>query len=317
MIIQGNAGIGKTHLSVSVSKYVHSYGKNVIFINSSIISDNYQKSGGIFDNFLQWIVGYDLIVLDDINSRGSSYLFLEKAIEYVYFYSKAILITSNIQLEIDELLPINFDPNCLFTYNSAIYDSYRTKWLTDCYGYDKLNFLFDFNQSSCGIIINNETIPNPSFSLELPERNDPEYLFFMNQRNINIDKILLNYKQLIIDSQLTINQSLIRITGPSAKYNGTNKFGYYNSVIGDTFVHGIENYKFVIIYVSKDSDYSYEQLVELVLKVYNKIIKILVVTPENKSDFSRCLIRHLNRRSDKLKAIDRIKIIFPGIIENV
>ena len=81
LIISGKAGIGKTHLSIALLKYVFMRNKNVLYVDESYIKDEYQKKGQLPD-FKLWFTGIDLIILDDLNSiYGSGSTFFRESID--------------------------------------------------------------------------------------------------------------------------------------------------------------------------------------------------------------------------------------------
>ena len=89
IILSGSPGIGKTHLSVAVAKYVANHGKIVTFVDEEYINSKITSS--VVPDFTSLISTSDLIILDDINSKyGGGAQFLKVVLKYVITNNKAI-----------------------------------------------------------------------------------------------------------------------------------------------------------------------------------------------------------------------------------
>ncbi len=123
LFMTGKHGIGKTHLSVALTKYVEQRGKKVAFMNSEKIKNLYQKAakqqhsfGENMDEVLNdYLKNSDLIILDSLDSKcRMSDDFLKKSLHYIVKTCKAIMVTANQPLHsIQEDLPdyISYDDN--------------------------------------------------------------------------------------------------------------------------------------------------------------------------------------------------------------
>ena len=284
----GSAGVGKTHLSVSIAKYVSMYGKNVIFIDSDYIKDLYQKTSGKSINFKDWIIGYDLIIVDDINSNyGITNNFIEEAFEYIYFFSKALLITSNIYITtINDLFPVDYNKYRFFIRNIKTV-SHRQPWtntiINIAYSPEiALQKLYDYNgHQSSGII-----------------------LFDKNNRSV-----LINYGKLYAKNNANIK---IRYANEPMKSNHPTNKSLFRKV-HNMYIHNAPNYTVIIIKVFNDEEA--EQLLHLVEKSHTFGLKIIVIT-ESIDFFKGLIIKKLNNflmSQNKIKLFDRLRIIFPMI----
>ena len=284
----GSAGVGKTHLSVSIAKYVSMHGKKVIFIDSDYIKDYYQKMSGNPINFKEWIIGYDLIIVDDINNDyGITNNFIKEAFKYIYFFSKALLLTSNIEITtINGLFPIGYNKYGFLIKNiDAI--SYRQPWTNTIINIANtpeslIQKLYEYNgQQASGIIL----FDNNNRSILTKYGN----LYAKNNANIKI-----RYAKEPMKSNHPTNESL---------------FGKVHNL----YMHNAHNYKVIIIKVFTNKEA--EQLLHLIEKVHTFGLKIIVITQS--FDFFRDLIiRNLKSRgmlNKKIKLFDRLRIIFPMI----
>ena len=289
--ISGLPGIGKTHLSVSISKYVSKHGKKVIFINSKTIEDIFKSSGGLPMDiyFKKWINDKDLIIIDDINSiYGISSIFFSKAFEYTLFYGKALLITSNIKINklFEISYPLYFNKNCVLIFESFLKISKRTPWIQSIVNLENpLQNLYQYkgNQSAGILILNNN-----------------------NNNNNNNDRALLNeYGQ----NYLKLDKS-VKIRYTDEPYKIHNK---PFPTIYDMYVHDVYKYNVVITQVFNDDEA--EQLLHLIHIAHNYNLKLIVLT-KSINNFTILVNKKLNdylASNEKDRRFDRLKNIFPGI----
>ncbi len=284
--IYGVPGIGKTHLSVAISKYVSKYGKKVIFINSNRIGDIYQSSGGAsMDRYYkEWTDNKDLIIIDDINSiYNSAALFFKEAFRYTLFNGKALLVTSNIKINrlFENEYPLYFNTNCVVIFNHFIRKSLRRPWIRSILGLkDPLKNLYTYNRNqAAGILI-------------ISSKNDRTLLDEYMQIYLTLD-----------------NSAKIRCTKEPYKIQDKKWPTVY-----DMYVHDANEYSVVITKVFKDSEA--EQLLNLIHIAHNYNLKLIVLT-DSIDSFTILVNKQLNSyslRDERDKLFDRLKIIFPGII---
>jgi len=289
LIMSGTPGIGKTHLSVSIAKFVSSHGKKILYVDEKYISDHYQKSGGRFNIFYDWFRDIDLIIIDDINANlGIGFDFFKQAIEYVISNSKAILLSSNIKFfGLSDSLPeyISYDDpiadNFIFMQDIEI-KSYRIPWTK--------NLINETVQSLC----------------EYDKKHPAGILVF--SKSDNRKNNLEQYQKLYLDciQSKKITQHIKLVEDP-----------YLNQRVHDLYVLDADNYDICIINVYNKDDA--EQLLNLIIKMHDKAGKIIVIT--SSLDNFRQLINDVltptswlesDKKFPRIK--DRFKNMFPGIL---
>jgi DNA replication protein DnaC len=334
-ILTGTAGIGKTHLSVATAKFVSNYNKNVLYVDSAYFSETYQRTMYLhppkeFDldktlegtrnmfNTPELLNGIDLVILDDINSEyGVASQFLKDAIKYIYENNKSILITSNVPIKglygyIPHYIGYDdpFSDNFIVKYYNM--ESFRKSWIDDCFGLDKLDILAKYKaDQAAGVIIEDTQNMNPDG--DKPYNNTIKFKEYIDNRNINIKQKLKKYSMLF-QEKITDTTIKLKIVDSAAKYV-QNQHGYYGGVVNDKYVHGIEAYNIVLIYVSEQSEMSNGQLLQLITKAHDHKIKIIVVT-DSIIEFKKLIIKEINGDDkNKQRLTDRFRIIFPTIID--
>ena len=300
IILSGTPGIGKTHLSVSVAKYVSNFGKKVTFVDEEYIGSMVTTKG--IPNFLPLINDSDLIILDDINSEyGASPIFLRQVLEYVIINNKALLYTSNnIIPVIQKNLPILFGYDHPFAknfiaINNIIEDSFRKPWtnidLKTISNISKYNLLNSYlGGQGAGIIIETEDID--------------EYKYIEEFNNI------------------TGNKLPIRIVRDWDEEQSLSAFKEYGKVRNLTHVHrqmykgdvtDLEKYKIIIISIF--NYYSVEQLIRILPKIHDNGIKVIILV-KSYDEFKKIIGNILDKYNYvklKPKITDRLNIIFPNI----
>ena len=282
--ISGSPGIGKTHLSVAISKYVSSRGKNVIFINSAIISDIYQSSGGktMDDLFSKWTQNQDFIIIDDINTiYGIEPMFFEEAFKYCLINGKSLLITSNIKINelFNENIPLHFNDKSLLIYNRTISLGYRKPWTENILNLkNPINDLLQYSgNQGAGIVI--EGVNNrEQFAL--------------------LDSLYIN----------KFNRDLkIRYTKEPFKIQDKTWATVY-----DLYVHDAPEYNIVITKVFNTLEAG--QLLHLIHNTHNYNLKLFIYIESN-DKFRNLINSNINSFSfeaKRMRLIERINIILPG-----
>ena len=284
-VISGSPGIGKTHLSVSISKYVSDYGKKVIFINSKTISNIFQYYEGKYMNahFDNWVKDKDLIIMDDINNiYGIQQLFFEEAFKYTCLNGKALLITSNIDVNklFEKLYPVDFNINCVKIFSSLVKKSKRKPWTTSILDLENSwQKLCDYSgEQASGILILQED------DRELLQYYEDEYKKCNKKENIKIRK--------------TGNPMKVKPWGVS---------------VDDLYVDNAHLSDVVITKVFNRDEI--DQFCVLIHIAHNHGIKLIVLI-KSIDDFTTLLNKKLNFFLDvdeNIRLYDRIRIIFPGI----
>jgi DNA replication protein DnaC len=289
LCINGVPGIGKTHISVSIAKHVKSHGKKVIFINAKKISEEYQQSMISSKQNIdlnKWITDYDLIIVDDLNTEyGITNDFMKKAFEYVYFHSKALLITSNIYIStLPDLFHEGFDTHSFLILRTPILDSKRTPWISSIVNIqtdkEKMKLLVDHstNQGACMVFTNTSHSPN-------------------------LDEYITLYKSFVSDD-IKEQIKIYKARSP-----------YKNDYVDDFYVHTAEEYNVVVIKVSITDEV--EQLLHLIHKAHNYGIKCIIVTTSI-YDLSQLLIEVLDSyslKNEKPRLTERVNLLLPGILK--
>ena len=300
MILSGTPGIGKTHLSVAVAKYVAAYGKKVTFVDEAFISSTVTSAG--VPDFKPLFEGSDLIILDDINSKyGAGAMFLKEILKYVIITHKALLYTSNNLIPIIQSnLPILFGYDHPFAknflaINNIVADSFRKPWtdvdLRSLPNEEKYICLHSYNDGqSAGIIIHTE---------ETDER------MYIHQYNT----VTGNTLPIRIVREWNEEQSLLAF----GSYGRASELEeHHRQRRGD--VTDLETYKIIIIRIF--NRWSIDQLLDIVPRLHDNGIKVIVLV--SSSAELRRLINELldsdKYEKYKQRLTDRINIMFPNLL---
>ena len=312
IITTGKAGIGKTHLSIAIMKFVsEKTNKKILYIDEQFIRENFQKRGGEYANYNDWVAGKDLIVLDDLNSiYGVGATFFKEAIKYVMTENKAIIVSSNNSLDmLYEALPFYVGFDSLFAKNflvikSDIALSYRKPWHTPDINSktfeEKLTALASYEGGmAAGIVVHQKEIQQKDILPELTEDN--------RRIEPKVDEILIKMKYKYLDKQ---SSAKIRIAEEPIK----------NHIVHDLYMHNIDTFDTFIIKVNKVNDRNAgTQLIKLIEKVYDRGGKIIVIA-ENDNKFVENVNLELNaylKETEKPRRLDRLRIIFPGLFDEI
>jgi DNA replication protein DnaC len=281
--IHGTAGIGKTHMSVSISKYVSEHGKSVIFINSDEIGKILQSEGGnmgvLYSYFENWMRGKDLIIIDDINEiYGSSVIFFKQVFKYICSNGKAMMVSGNINIGdlFTKTYPLYFNVNCvkILSYNDM--KSNRIPWISSITDLENpYKQLAKCKNKACGIIV-----------------------FDVNDRSLLQNTHRTEYKKYD-------KKSKIRITREPYNKKG--------SRIDDLYVSDAMNFDVIITKVFTIPEV--EQLLQTIGTIHDKNLKMILITSTLK-DLKGLISEILNTRlyiDLKPKLTDRLNIIFPSL----
>lgn len=283
----GSVGIGKTHLSISLMKFMGEHGKKVLYVDENYITNYYQISGGKFPwgevGFATWVDNCDLIIYDDINSiYGSGNTFLKEAVSYIFTNKKALLVTSNIRLDvINEYMPYYMSLDSPYVKNTLIIndikmESFRRTWeLSEGDDGTLIQQLYEYDgDNTAGLILQKFTpVECVSKYKELGGTEDAIYI----------------------------------VQEP-----------YRNQRVFDLYIHqdtNMELHKLYILHMSKQFGYI-DQFIHLVETYYNKKKKIIIITHMLLDDFTDALVERLNSYilvDRKPKILDRVKVIFPQL----
>ncbi len=279
LIISGKPGIGKTHLSIALLKYVN---KNVLYVDEKFISQEYQKTASQ-PNFSEWLRGIELIILDDLNSiYGIGSLFLKTSIEYCISNNKSILISSNTHLDVlYTLVPyyISYNSQIRFNYvivNDLIAISFRKPW------------------SEPLIKLNNES----------------KLTKILSYKGDKSSGVVLFYDEINYDNLKSIESEIIKKL-PKSKIRIARE-PYRHQRVYDLYMHDIQKYNIFLIKVETNSEG--EQLIKLVESAHDRGSKIIVLS-KNAKEFKSKVDYYLNsflNENYKVRRTDRLRIIFPG-----
>ena len=262
IILSGSAGIGKTHLSVAVAKYVANHGKKVTFVDEEYIGSLVTSSES--PNLNSHIIQSDLIILDDINSKtGAGSKFLIQVLNFVILNNKALLFTSNNEIPIIQSnLPVFFGYNHPFAknflaINNIVADSNRKRWtdinLNISSNDDKYLLLYRYTGGqSAGIII------------ETTDIDEKKYIeqFKTTTHNTEPIRIVRDWSE---EQSLLVFRTYGRERALLAEHRRDNK--------GD--VTNLEQFKIIIIRIY-DHDTSV-QLLNILPRLHDKGIKIIIL----------------------------------------
>ena len=300
IILSGSAGIGKTHLSVAVAKYVSNYGRKVTFVDEEYIGSLVTSSG--VPNLESHISRSDLIILDDINSKNDAgATFLKQVLNFVILKKKALLFTSNNEIPIIQSnLPVFFGYNYLFAknflaINNIVADSNRKPWIDI-----NLNILPNDQKY---ILLNGYT-GGQSAGIIIETTDDDE------------EKYIKQFQT------TTHNTEPIRIVKDWSEEQSFLAFGTYGKTRelqpdhirnkGD--VTDLEKYKIIIIRVYDGS--TSDQLLKILPRLHDNGIKIIILV-ESLVKLKELIKKELTYSFYKPKEIrltNRLNIIFPNLM---
>ena len=295
LLISGNPGIGKSHLSVSIGKYINQYGKKLLFVDESYIAKQYNQRNGQETNYTEIFNDsqIDLIIIDDTNIQAIGKMIIKSALKYVFEQNKAIVITSNNDINSFVVYLPQF-----FNYNDPIRNNFkyirnlqlqsqRTPWI-DTIRNKTLIDLFGYNDSKAsGIIIEAGT------------------------KDINnLTKYKTELENLYDPRMLPIPSILPKIRIADTPYDAI------THRVKDFYVYDACSFDYIIINVYDNSET--EQLINLVDLVHNCGKKIVIICSTIDKLVSMINYRFrmwLSIRSGKTnpRLISRIKSILPGL----
>ncbi len=313
LLISGNPGIGKSHLSVSIGKYINNYGKKLLFVDESYVAKQYNLTNGRETNYTEIFneSQIDLIIIDDTNIQAIGRMIIKSALKYVFEQNKAIVITSNNDINSFVVYLPQF-----FNYNDPIGNNFkyirnlqlqskRTPW-TDTIRNKTLIDLFGYNDSKASGIIIEASIKDINnltrYKTELENLYDP--------RMLSTSSMLLIPSMLPIPSTLPIPIMLPKIRIADTPYDAI------THRVKDMYVYDACTYDYIIINVYDNSET--EQLINLVDLVHNcgkKIVIICSTIDKLVSMINDRFRTWLSIGSGKTnpRLISRIKSILPGL----
>lgn len=102
LMLQGEPGLGKTHIATAVAAECAGHDLKVGFVNIDALNLAYNLEGkrlGGFpgpDFFENYVTGYDVVVVDDMNGRfGIEQDMIKAALDYAMKQNKAVIVTCN------------------------------------------------------------------------------------------------------------------------------------------------------------------------------------------------------------------------------
>ena len=308
----GNAGVGKTHLTISIAKYVSNNGKNVVYLNEEYSTELYNKYNQNDNNFINHLFDIfknnELIIIDDINSEfGVVRILLSAAIEYSYLKNAKLLISSNIYINLSEICPYLFSYNDEYmlnfiSYNTKINDSYRREWTDNCIGYATLDKLMALQKNiPAGIFILDNTFE--PYKIHDNSIANTNFLNEIETLEKNIYDIMKKYT-----ISIDIKQKIHFSKNP---YKYTLRGSFYSPLINNDKVEDCDYY---IIYVSDSYDGSYDKFLDIIPTIFNNGLKIIVISNNTVDVFKNKIFDKMNIFKNKnTKINERLKIMFPKL----
>lgn len=297
-ILTGPAGIGKTHLTVALSRYASQRGKKVLYVDGMYFGDQLQKSRGEKIDFKDLLTNIDVVIIDDINQQyGTATQFFKDAIEYVFINNKALMVTSNTDVSIYDAIPyhVGFQDKVLQYFvvkNFSEINSHRQSWIPNCVNklHELQNHSFNKSHHAIGtVLIHNNVVLNDSSKDHMRTT-----LLAIERQYMSTSIDVENIKPRIIDQ-------------PMKKQDKPWKTVY------DLYVHGIEKYNLIIMYVdARDNDYI-EQLLNVISKIYNIEAKLIVIT-DTLEKLQSSLWNEISKSENKDRLMDRINVVLPDIL---
>lgn len=286
LILIGCAGIGKTHLAVSVAKHCAMNNVKVMYIDADYIEELYQKSNGSLNDFTDYFLGYDLIIIDDINSCYSiANTFYKQVLQN---FNCSIMITSN---------------------NSTIKlsDTFST-YLT----YDN-SYVWNFKIIKCKNKISNRV----SWISKKP-------VIKYNKLSIESDLIKFNFNKKVNNARCLVitgdNLDLIHNNISMIYKLNYSKYkiyyaeeAYKNQYVNDLYLHSINGQNKYDCIIMK---FNSEQFIKAVLKSHDYGIDIILIDYNINSIKENILkeINKYNNREYKIRILDRLNIILPFML---
>lgn len=316
LVLTGPAGIGKTHMCVSVTKYCLAAGKKVLYVDAFTLGDMYQKSGGRLssDDLKKWLKDVDLIVFDDINSEyGFSAGFLRVATEYVFNNNKAIMISNN---KVDGVMSFHKYMSCYVGYldprrrfwqhlhMTEPIESFRKPWYQDMQ--DMASMASMVSMASVADTDHELSDPYNLNLLPIKQMFNQNHLtasatvIFHNRWTHSSSTVREKVKDTIIKNH-NIDEKSIRLVENPYIYNR----------VHDKYVHDAHQYTVIVISVNDKTEV--EQLLNLVQRVHDHGLKLVVTTFLNKKDLFELITQTVNSspyEKDRERLTDRIKNLF-------
>lgn len=284
----GDVGIGKTHLGISIAKYVTLYGRNVLFLDESLVGRVYQESQGEKSSFTELFIGIDLILFDDVNGRyGVGSMVYDQIMKYVVFNNKAVLISSNTcNFKFADIFPryLKYDEPDVHNFivmKNLTGTSKRTK---------EDAFVFDTTQQDQTLDIFQRKLS------QVPESTNIIIIDPTITDEIR-EKYLLRIKEMF--------NSLY----PTKKVYVTPKPEYYEK-IKDLYVHDLDHDTYDVVITSCMDRKEIEQFVHLISLVHDQGLRIITIVPKIDT-FKEQILREIEKNTDtSYRLKERLKVMF-------
>lgn len=282
LVISGNPGIGKTHLSYSAAHELVKNGKTCLFFNPVHIGTIYQKSGNIesFDAMFEIMKKYDVIIYDDFMNESADLMIFPKLFVWCHENMKSMIVTTNLPFKmINKQIDINYPKYA--EHSMSIFEfmlpTARIPWtqiMDDIEYTNPIHKLSQFKANQCSGIIIGST---------------------------DIDSVIQQYRSYLTPEE----NDTIRIKIPVEPY--------VNSRISkDFYMHDLKEYDLLCMFVIKDSHA--DQFISNMNSIFNDGIKVIILAENLPNTYKlikdKIASNATTYSSSYERVMERVKILF-------
>ena len=289
LVLCGDVGIGKTHLGISIAKSVTQYGRNVLFLDESLVKRVYQESRGEKKSFAELFDDIDLIMFDDVNERhGVGSMVYSELMDYVIKNNKAVLITSNTcNLKFADIFPRYPKYDDPEVYNFVVMKSLQGSSQRE--QKDAMIFDMTLGQSLEGFL--RQTPESTNLIITNPLISD-------DQRGLCLDQI----------------KDLCSSVYPEKSVYLTPKPGY-NEKIKNMYLHDLDHKSYDVVITTCMDPMEIEQFEHLISLVHDQGLRIIMIT-QDLNLFNGQIESQINKHPETVcRSKERLRIMFGSMTQ--
>ena len=280
LIVSGNPGIGKTHLSYCSAIELVKNGKKCLFFNPKYLSNIYEQtvSSKVFDEMFEIMKRYDVIIYDDFMQNLTDFRIFYNIFMYCYEHMKSMIITTNLKF------------------------NYITFVLKKMYPHDMTHSICVFEQINQSI-----RIPWTQIIKIKPGQNEIEHLASIERENkICAGIIIESNNRGDVIKQYTKLQKHTKIKYPLEPYIN-------EKISSDYYMHDLDKYDMLCMFVN-DKPHA-EQLIKNIDIIFDNGIKIIILSMDLNKTYKliKEAIATNSIFTSPIRITERIKILFGNI----